>query len=156
MVRDQAISPDARQLAARLGITALTEADVTRLEELLQTDTPLDATPLALLFDSEAVASAMSNFGGMDRRLKPLLDYRQFDYWVHDDHFNLVGLPDTLLELRAVLAPSNPHHVGLVLDCAWLYLLSLARFVGTLRASHVLQLRYGQIRSAPLWTPVTN
>src|SRR3546814_18459277 len=143
MVRDQAISPDARQLAARLGITALTEADVTRLEELLQTDTPLDATPLALLFDSEAVASAMSNFGGMDRRLKPLLDYRQFDYWVHDDHFNLVGLPDTLIELRAVLAPSNPNHVGLVLAFPGLSLPSLARCVGTLPPSHVSQPHFG-------------
>ncbi|MGN8552503.1 UNVERIFIED_CONTAM: hypothetical protein OHV15_07960 [Microbacterium sp. SLM126] len=143
MVRDHKISADAKQLAARLGITALTEPDVAQLDQLLQADVPVQSTPLSLLFDADAVAEAMSRFSGLDGRLKPLLNYRQFDYWVHDDHRNLVELPDVLLELTDVLDPRNPQHVGLLLDSAWLYTLSLARCVGALRSAHSSQLSYG-------------
>lgn len=143
MVRDRAISADALQLAARLGISALTEADLAQLESLLQTNLPVDDKPLSILFDTSAVETTMVRYAGLNRKLKPILDYRQFDYWVHDDHRNLVGIPDTLVDLRTVLDPKNPQHVGLVLDVSWLYLLSLARAIGALRTAHVSRLSYG-------------
>lgn len=143
MVRDQAISGDAQQLASRLGISALTQGDLSTLDGMLQTSVPLTTAPLSILFEAEKVKATMARFTGMDRRLKPLLDYRQFAYWVHEDHRNLVGIPDTLKDLQDVLDPKNPLHVGLVLDSAWLYLLSIARAIGAIRTSHVAHLDHG-------------
>ena len=143
MVRDTAISTDARQLAERLRVTALTESEVTDLSRLLQTELPLAAAPLSQLFDVTAVSKSKDRFVGHDRRLKPLMEYRQFTYWVYPQHGHLIGLVDALLDAREVLHSSNPIHVALVLDCAWLYLLALARCVGELRSAHPADLRYG-------------
>ncbi|WP_143340403.1 hypothetical protein [Demequina sp. NBRC 110057] len=143
MVRDRPISADAKQLAARLGITALNEVDLTRLEELMPTEVPLDSHPLTGLFDAATVTESMSRYTTMDRGLKPLLDFRQFNYWVYPDHRNLIELPDTLLSVASTLKANNPQHVGLLLDCAWLYTLSLARCVGALRGNHIADLNYG-------------
>lgn len=143
MIRDRAITPDANHLAARLGITALTERNLVKLEEMLVTNVPLTSQPLASLFDERSVESAMKKYTTADKKLKPLLEYRQFGYWVDPDHRSLVALPDTLLAVRKHLDTRNPQHFSLVLDCAWLYLLSLARCIGALRNTHISDLRYG-------------
>ncbi|KSU55001.1 hypothetical protein [Microbacterium enclense] len=143
MVRDRAISPDANQLAARLGISAFTERDVEGLERLLPTVLPVDTAPLSGLFLEQTVARSMGRFAAMDRRLGPILDYRQFGYWVQPEHRSLVVMPDTLLALKDVLQSGNPNHVGLIIDCAWLYTLSLARAIANLRATHISDLSYG-------------
>lgn len=143
MVRDKPISADARQLAGKLGVTALNETEVGDLAALLQTNLPVDAAPLNQLFDRSAVEKTMNRFTGLDKKLKPLMDYRQFTYWVYPAHEPLIGLVDALLEAKSVLQSGNPVHMGLFLDCAWLYLLSLARCVGELRAAHVSDLKGG-------------
>ncbi len=143
MVRDQAISADAQQLASRLDISAFTETDIAQLEASIQSPLPVNAGPLSGLFEAGQVEATMKRYIGMDRRLKSLLDFRQFQYWVHEDHLNLVALPDVLIDLKNVLDPSNPLHVGLVVDAAWLYLLTLARCVAALRSAPVSRMPYG-------------
>ena len=143
MVRDKPISADARQLAGKLGVTALNETEVSDLTALLQTTMPVESSPLNQLFDRTAVEKTMNRFTGLDKKLKPLMDYRQFTYWVYPAHEPLIGLVDALLEAKSVLQSNNPVHMGLFLDCAWLYLLSLTRCVGELRSAHVADLNTG-------------
>jgi hypothetical protein len=84
-------------------------------------------SPLALLFDRTAVARNLSAFTGLDRRLQPLLEYRQFDYSVYEHHRNLIQLVVHVKDAAARLDSRHPIHQALFLDLAWLYLLTLIR-----------------------------
>ncbi|QHA04622.1 hypothetical protein GQF42_16160 [Streptomyces broussonetiae] len=137
MVREKDLSNAARQLTSRLGIAALTSAEVTRLEELHPSHLALDAEPLAWLFQRDKAATVLGTFNGLDKRLKPLLEYREFTYWLAEEHRNPMQLVDELTAVARYLDPRNPHHLALVLDCAWLYLLTLSHAVESLRAAHV-------------------
>ena len=92
-------------------------------------------SPLALLFDRTAVARNLSAFTGLDRRLQPLLEYRQFDYWVYEHHRNLIQLVVHVKDAAARLDSRHPIHQALFLDLAWLYLLTLIRLTEHLRTS---------------------
>ncbi|MFI7642296.1 hypothetical protein [Nonomuraea sp. NPDC049400] len=73
----------------------------------------------------------------MDKRFKPLLDYRQFGYWLYDEHRNLVQLVEHLRACTDLLDPSNPRHLALVLDLTWLDLASLCHAIHAIRSAHV-------------------
>ncbi|MFI5560709.1 hypothetical protein ACIA2T_15650 [Amycolatopsis japonica] len=137
MVRDSIVTDAARQLAIRLGITTLTSADLSRLEELHPCDIPLDTAPISQLFDVSRAASVLAAFNGLDGKLKPLLDYREFGYWLYDEHRNLIQLVEHLRASADRLDPRNPRHLALVLDLTWLYLVSLCHAVHSVRAAHV-------------------
>lgn len=143
MVRERPISKDARQLALKLKLTALTEEEVGSLEGLHQTDLPLVQAPLSNLFDPEYIARVMSRLTNQDKKLQPLLDYRQFDYWVGPEHQNLIQMVDLLTDSAKVLDGASPTHTGIVLDCAWLYVVSGAHALRQLRSVHISDLNYG-------------
>jgi hypothetical protein len=135
LVREHEVSDAARQLSGRLGITVLPSDDLIRMQSYYELPLPDKTSPLAVLFDRQAVAANLAAFTGLDGRLKHLLDYRQFDYWVHESHRSLVQLVSHLAEARERLDPRNPTHVALFLDLSWLYLLSLVRATAYIRAA---------------------
>jgi hypothetical protein len=92
-------------------------------------------SPLALLFDRTAVARNLSAFTGLDRRLQPLLEYRQFDYWVYEHHRNLIQVVVHVKDAAARLDSRHPIHQALFLDLAWLYLLTLIRLTEHLQSA---------------------
>lgn len=143
MVREREISRGARQLANRLGITALVSEEVTMIENLHPSDLPLAEEPLSMLFDRGHVAQVFERYADQDRKLKALLEYREFDYWVYDEHLNLVQMVEHLRGVRRTLNGSNPQHVAILLDCAWLYLLTLLHAIEAIRAVHVSQIGAG-------------
>jgi len=143
MVRESEVSDAARQLATRLGISALTGPDVLTLEGLHQSHLPLSEEPYSWLFDHDHAASVLAAFNKLDKKLKPLLEYRQFDYWIYEEHRNPLQMVEHLRESASLLDPANPIHLSLLLDCAWLYLLSICRAIDNLRAAHLHDLDLG-------------
>lgn len=137
MVRTGGVTAASRQLAARLGISVLEPTDLARLEEFHPMDLSLDDGPLALLFDETRVAAVLKALTTVDRKLERLVEYRQFDYWVYDEHRNLLQVVAHLAAAAKHLDPSHPTHRALFIDCAWLYTLSLAHAANNVRAVHV-------------------
>lgn len=137
MVRSSVVSDAARQLATRLGIVALTSEDLTRIETLHPSDLPLDTGPLSRLFEEKSVAQVLSSLTGLDRKLAPLLDFRNYGYWLNDEHRNLVQLVAYLRDSATLLDARNPRHLSLVLDLSWLYLVSLSQAIHAIRTAHV-------------------
>lgn len=137
MVRSAGVTAAARQLSGRLRISVLEPADLAQLEEYQPSDLPLSEPNLAFLFDEEAVARYMKAFTTLDKRLDKLLEYRQFDYWVYDEHRNLVQLVAHLTDAARYLDASQPSHRAIFYDIAWLYTLSLAHAAAHIRAVHV-------------------
>lgn len=137
LVRDSVVSDAARQLTTRLGIMALTSDDLARLEALHPCELALDAPPVSWLFDRSSAADVLAAFTGLDGRLKPLLDYRDFDYWLFEEHRNPVQLVENLRACADKLDPRNPRHLALVLDMTWLYLVTLSHAIHAIRAAHI-------------------
>lgn len=137
MLRSTVVTDGARQLATRLGITALTRDDLARMEDLhCSGDAPV-ADPWARLFDAASAAQVLHAFDGLDAKLKPLLDYRGFTYWVIDDYRNPIQLVEQLRDAGPVLDARNPVHLALVLDMAWLYLVCVAQMIHAIRTAYV-------------------
>lgn len=137
MVRSGGVTAAARQLSGRLRISVLKPNDLAALESYHPSELHLDTGPLALLFDRERVADYMKAFTKLDRKLEKLIEYRQFDYWVYDEHRNLQQVPGHLAEVAKHLDPAHPAHRALFLDSAWLYTLSLANVAAHVRTVHV-------------------
>lgn len=135
LVREHDVTDAARQLSARLGITVLPSEDLARLQGHHDSPVPERSSALSLLFDHTAVAGHLAAFNGLDGRLKRLLDYRQFDYWVYEQHRNPVQLIAHLTGTQKRLDPRNAVHVALFLDLSWLYLLSLIRVTAHIRGA---------------------
>lgn len=143
VVRDREISSGARQLAARLHLTALTGSEVAALEQLHPSPLPLEEEPLSNLFSEKHVAAVLQRYAEQDKKLKSLLEYRQFDYWVYDEHLNPVQMVEHLRGVRRTLDGRNPQHVAILLDCAWLYLLTMTRAIDQIRRVHVSNVALG-------------
>ncbi|HUZ54043.1 MAG TPA: hypothetical protein VMU94_16145 [Streptosporangiaceae bacterium] len=135
LVREHDVNDATRQLSSRLGITVLPTVDLTAMQGLYGPPLPDPGSPLALMFDRAEVAKNLSAFNGLDRKLKPLLEYRQFDYWVYDAYRNPVQLVAHLKDAAKYLDPKNPIHLALFLDLVWLYLLTLIKVTQHLRAA---------------------
>ncbi|MFE9187770.1 hypothetical protein ACFYMB_31060 [Micromonospora haikouensis] len=136
MVRPVKTTDAARQLAPRLKIAVVTGEDLTVLEAQHPISLDLNCGPLARLFDVAQIEQYLKAFTGMDRKLAPLLEYRQFDYWVYEPYRNLTQMVSHLADAASTLDPANPLHAALLLDCSWLYLLSVSRAVEHIRATH--------------------
>ncbi|WP_405759825.1 hypothetical protein OG234_15920 [Streptomyces sp. NBC_01420] len=137
MVREKDLSNAARQLTSRLRISALNSSEITSLEQLHPSHLDLEAEPLAWLFEPAKATQVLRAFGGLDKRLKSLLEYREFTYWITEQHRNPLQMVEELASVANHLDPRIPHHLALVLDCSWLYLLSLSQAVESMRATHV-------------------
>jgi hypothetical protein len=136
-VREHAPPDAARQLSARLGVAVLTSEDLNTLEQFHPTELPLEHPALARLFDRHKVERYLAAFNGLSKKLKPLLDYRQFDFFVYEAHRNPLQLVAHLQQAAPELDPSNPLHVALFFDMAWLYLVTLTQIVEHIRASRL-------------------
>lgn len=137
MVRAGGVSAASRQLAGRLGISVLEPTDLARLEEYHPSVLALTDGPLSLLFDEQRVSAYIKAFTTLDKKLQRLIEYRQFDYWVFEEHRNLLQVVAHLQQVSAHLDPKQPAHRALFVDCAWLYALSLAQAAQNVRAVHV-------------------
>lgn len=135
LVREHEVNDATRQLSSRLGITVLTSKDLVAMQQLHGDPVANPAGPLQVLFDREQVERAMHAFDKLDRRLNPLLEYRNFDYWVYDQHRNPFQLVAHLRDARRHLDPANPDHLALFLDMSWLYLYSLIGVTEHLRGA---------------------
>ena len=137
MVRETLVTEAARQLATRLRITALTSDDLARLEALHPCELALDAQPLSLLFDAPSAARALTAFNDLDSRLRPLLDYRNFGYWLFDEYRNPVQLVEHLRGCARHLDARNPQHLALVLDLTWMYTVTLSHAIHSIRSARI-------------------
>ena len=135
LVREREVNDATRQLSSRLGITVLTSKDLVAMQQLHGDPVPNPDGPLKVLFDREQVERHMRAFDKLDRRLNPLLEYRNFDYWVYDQHRNPFQLVAHLRDARECLDPANPDHLALFVDMAWLYLYSLIGVTEHLRGA---------------------
>lgn len=143
MVRERQISRGARQLATRLRITTLTSEEVSALESLQPTALPITQVPLSHLFDRAHIATVKERWAEQDRKLKTLLEYREFDYWIYDRHLNLIQMVEHLRGVSRHLDGRNPQHLAILLDCAWLYLLAALHAIETIRGVHVSNVALG-------------
>lgn len=137
LVRDRDVNEATRQLSSKLKITVLPSGDLTKMQALHPISSAETGSPLALLFDRTAVAASLSAFTGLDRRLRPLLEYRQFDYWVYEDHSNLIQMVAHISAAATRLDSRNPIHQALILDLTWLYLLTLIRVTEHVRGAFI-------------------
>ncbi|MCP2325241.1 hypothetical protein HDA40_003748 [Hamadaea flava] len=137
MVRAGGVTAASRQLAARLGISVLEPGDLARLEEFHPSVLELATGPVSILFDQKLVEASLKAFTNLDKKLDKLTEYRQFDYWVYEEHRNLLQVVAHLEQVAKVLDPKHPVHRALFLDCSWLYTLSLAHAARNVRAVHV-------------------
>jgi hypothetical protein len=133
LVRAGDVPAAVRQLAGRLNISVVAPGDLA----LLQRGHVSAADGLEPLFDPERIAAYRQALTTLDKRLAPMLEYRQFDYWVYDEHLNLQQAVAHLSQVRRALKPENPIHCALFADIGWLYSLSLARAVQHIRRAHV-------------------
>lgn len=136
LVREHDVNDGTRQLAARLCIDVLAPHDLLKTQELYPPAVVADS-PLAVLFDRGQVAAHLSAFTGLDRRLAPLLEYAQFDYWLYDRHRNPTQLVAHLRDSGRLLDSRNPVHRGLLFDLAWEYILTLVYAIEHIRGAFV-------------------
>jgi hypothetical protein len=133
LVRAGDVPAAVRQLAARLDISVVAPEDL----KLLQRGHASSGEHLDVLFDASEIASYRAALTGLDKRLNQLLEYRQFDFWVYDEHLNLQQVVAHLFEARKILSAEHRIHRALFCDYAWLFALSITRAVEHIRRAHL-------------------
>ncbi len=137
MVRAGDVTAASRQLAARLGVGVLTPDDLAALEDHYGAGLLAPDAVAGFLFDASSIAAYRHAFTELDRRLRPLREYQEFDFWVYEEHRNLQQLVAHVGAVAKHLDPGHPVHQALFFESAWLYALSLARAVHHVRRTHV-------------------
>lgn len=136
MVRSGDVTAASRQLAARLGVAVLTPDDLTALAGHYMDQLPTPSS-IDFLFDASAIAAYRQALTGLDRRLRPLREYQEFDFWVYEEHRNLQQMVAHIRSAAKQLDPEHPGHQALFFESAWLYALSVARAAHHVRRTHV-------------------
>jgi hypothetical protein len=134
LVREHEVLDSTRQLSEKLRITVLPSADLAHMQTLHGPPVP-EGSPLAILFDKAAAEAHLKAYTNLDKRLKPLIDYRDFDYWIYDDHRNPFQLVAHLSDAVKFLKPKDPDHLSLFFDLAWLYLVTLIKVTEHVRGA---------------------
>lgn len=134
LVREHEVNDATRQLSARLGITVLPSPDLLTMQNMYE---PLAVSSVlqSVLFRRDMVAENLRAFVGLNRKLSPLLEYRDFDYWVYEQHRNPIQLVAHLSDAATLLDSRNPVHLALFLDLAWLYTLAMLRVISHIRGA---------------------
>jgi hypothetical protein len=135
LVREDRLSPAARQLALRLGISALGPDD--RAALLTEVDLSDGSTPAFLT--AAGIERQALILKSTPTELDRLQRYRDTGYWLSMGHRNLTTLPAVLTAAREHLAPSSPWSLPLVTDLAWLYLLACTRALVDVTALHLAE-----------------
>jgi hypothetical protein len=135
LVRDDRLSPAARQLALRLGIAALGPDD----RAALLTEVVVAEGNIPAFLTAEGIERQMLILRSTPGELERLIRYRDTGYWLSMGHRNLTALPGLLSAVRPHLAPTSPWSLPLVIDLAWLYLLACTRALVDVTALHLAE-----------------
>lgn len=135
LVRDGEMAPSTRQLAHRLGITALDGADRANFAgQAGEQHLPRKGGFL----EPEAYLRWVNLLAGTPRTFQRVDRYRRTLYWTFPKFRNIVQLPAYLSSIAPQLDPSQAWAHALVIDFAWLYMLTVVHAVhevGTLHLS---------------------
>lgn len=137
LVRAHDVPPAVRTLAGRLSIGILTPADFAAMETTFPTNLNLTDGPLACLFNRESAGLHLDAHNNADRKLRRLLNYLEFDYWIYEPHRNTTQLVAHLSDVVAILDPANRQHRTLFYDCVWHYALTAARAAAFVRSTRM-------------------
>jgi hypothetical protein len=137
LIRQYEVTRASRALAARLRLAVATEVDLAELEEGAPSGLVLEGGALSLLFDLDRVVAYRAARAAVDAKLRPLVEYLEFDYWLYPEHRNLQQLIAHLQEAAPILVPRNPVHASLFVQATWSYLISIAQAVQHIRRVHV-------------------
>lgn len=140
MVRSGDVTAASRQLAARLGVAVLTPPDLATLESHYPSGTGTVDGTAEFLFDAAAMTTYRQALTSLDRKLLPLREYQEFDFWVYEEHRNLQQVVAHLGDAAKHFDPGHPAHRALFFELAWLYALSLARAVHHVRRTHLTEI----------------
>ncbi len=124
LTRDDPLPPSARQLAVRLGIAALDARD----RNVLLEQAGSRGLPRAGTFLEESTFRRWNSLvSPTPRAVERLANYRRTLFWIVPHHRNLTYLVSEVRRVRAQLDPGKPESMVLILDLAWLYLLTVLR-----------------------------
>jgi hypothetical protein len=137
LVRAQDVPSAVRTLSDRLGVGVLTPNDLTAMENAFPGGVDLETGPLSCLFNVSTVGIHLDANSGADRKLRKLIEYLEFDYWVYDPHRNLSQLVAHMSDAVSVLDPTNRKHRTLFYDCAWHYVLAIVQAVAYVRSTRM-------------------
>lgn len=141
LVRQTEPTRAARQLANRLKISIVTSADFQALEEYHPLDERINWKTIESFFTLKFATRSSAFNNGLDKRLAKLVEYCKFDFWGYEQYRNLTQIGAHLRECAPQLNVDNPVHVALVLDCAWLFVLTLCYGLEYVRRSHIADIK---------------
>ena len=136
LVRSNPVPVATRALSSRLGVGVLDPDDYAALLRTFPTSLKLGG-PLGCLFDLDSVQTQLDNSSGLDRKLKGLVEFVRFDYWVYESYRNLTQVVAHLADAVGTLNAENPRHLSLFFETAWLYTLALVQATHHTRASQM-------------------
>lgn len=136
MVRSQPVPVAARALSNRIGVGVLDPDDYQALAGTYRTDLDLDG-PLRCLFDLDIVRRQADNTVGLPKKIDALVEFIRFDYWIYEPYRNLTQVVAHLADAAGTLDPSNPRHLSLFFEAAWLYALAVAQATHHVRTSRM-------------------
>ncbi|MHB1525545.1 MAG: hypothetical protein ACYCZN_04590 [Candidatus Dormibacteria bacterium] len=137
MVRTGTVAPGARQLAGRLNLAVLTEADLVALQEHYPEGPGIEVGAADFLFNPAAIADHRAALAQLDKRLTQLRQYQQYGFWMYDPFRNVQQLVAQLQTGAGTLDPSIPVHRAVFADSAWQYVLTLANAAHHVRRTSV-------------------
>lgn len=129
MLRPENVTDASRQLAARLDLGVLTGKDLDTLAAIAASGalTPTGTPAVERLFDPTVIEKVRASRTQIDKRLRNLVDYCSYDYWVYEPYQNLAQMVAHLRGAARAMDGRAPVHHAVLFDCIWLYSLSLAR-----------------------------
>lgn len=139
MVRINAVTRSARQLAGRLDLTILDPEDMAVFQAgVVESHPPLPE--LDPLFDAETVATAEKLVSSLPNAAEGLKVYRKNLYWMLPSAQNLQQMVAQLGAARQLLDPSQKGWHVLFLDCLWLYSYCLLDICSSVRKQQLSNL----------------
>jgi hypothetical protein len=135
LVRDEEMSPSARQLALRLGISALSPADRAALVKEAGVDTSNSRVPAFLT--AEGVDRHSALLRSAPKELDRLMQYRETGFWLAPGHRALTSMPAAIRSAREHLRPDRPWALPLIADLSWLYLFACTRALVDVATLHL-------------------
>lgn len=144
LTRDGEIPPSSRQLALRLGIAALDASDRRALiEQLGDRDLPAAGGFL----DSQSLQRWMKLTNQVPQTVDRLQRYRHTYYWLQRPRRNLTALPTAVIQSSAAFVPEQRWALAVMVDLAWLYLLSVMGALDDITRLHLSDVPRGLAQS---------
>jgi hypothetical protein len=144
LTRDGEISAAARQLALRLGIAAMDANDRRALSEQLG---DRDLPTAGNFLDAGTLLHWMKLTTELPQSVDRLQRYRQTYYWLQRPRRNLTALPTALSQASAAFVPEQRWALAVLVDLAWLYLLSALGALDDITRLHLSDVPRGLAQS---------